>query len=55
MKELIDNERVVGLKLDSFHLEYFSTPIHFAGQYVAIYGYDEKFAYLVDTERNKVD
>lgn len=51
VKELIDSERVVGLKLDSFHLEYFSNPIHFAGHYVAIYGYDEKYAYLVDTEQ----
>lgn len=39
----------VGLKLDCFHLDYFSTKFHFAGHYVAMYGFDEKYAYLVDT------
>ena len=29
VKELIDNGRVVGLKLDSFYLEYFIKPFHF--------------------------
>jgi hypothetical protein len=41
----------VGLKLDCFHLEYFSTKFHFAGHYVAMYGYDDNDAYLVDTEQ----
>jgi hypothetical protein len=50
VKELLDQGRIVGLKLDCFHLEYFSQPIHFAGHYVAIYGYDNQFAYLVDTK-----
>jgi hypothetical protein len=49
VKNLIDSGKAVGLKLDCFHLEYFSNPIHFAGHYVAIYGYDDQFAYLVDT------
>jgi len=40
----------VGLKLDSYYLEYFSTKIHFAGHYVAMYGYDETHAYLIDTK-----
>ena len=43
--------KVVGLKLDCYHLEYFTNPIHFAGHYAAMYGYDEKFAYLVDTKQ----
>jgi hypothetical protein len=51
VKELLDHGKIAGLKLDSFHLEYFSKPIHFAGHYVAIYGYDDQFAYLVDTKQ----
>jgi hypothetical protein len=51
VKELLDKGKAVGLKLDSFHLEYFSKPIHFAGHYVAIYGYDDQFAYLIDTKQ----
>ncbi|MGB7326787.1 MAG: BtrH N-terminal domain-containing protein [Rubripirellula sp.] len=39
----------VGLKLDCFHLDYFKTKVHFAGHYVAMHGYDDTFAYLVDT------
>jgi len=41
--------KAVGLKLDCFHLEYFTSKIHFAGHYAAMYGYDDTFAYLVDT------
>lgn len=48
---LVDSGLAVGLKLDCFHLEYFSRPIHFAGHYVAIYGYDNTEAYLVDTQQ----
>jgi hypothetical protein len=51
VKELIDNGQVVGLKMDCYHLEYFSKPFHFAGHYAAIYGYDSEFAYLVDTDQ----
>lgn len=51
VKELLDKGQIVGLKLDCFHLEYFSKPFHFAGHYAAIYGYDDKYAYLVDTDQ----
>jgi hypothetical protein len=51
VKELIDNGQVVGLKLDCFHLQYFSRPFHFAGHYAAIYGYDNENAFLVDTNQ----
>lgn len=51
VRDLIDQGTPVGLKLDSFHLEYFSKPFHFAGHYVALYGYDESNAYLVDTKQ----
>jgi hypothetical protein len=51
VKQLLDNGQVVGLKLDCFHLEYFSKPFHFAGHYAAIYGYDNENALLVDTRQ----
>jgi len=47
----LDNGKVVGLKLDCYHLEYFTKKIHFAGHYAAMYGYDDKYAYLVDTDQ----
>ena len=49
--EPIDNGKVVGVKLDCYHLEYFSSKIHFAGHYAAMYGYDTEFAYLEDTDQ----
>ncbi len=49
VKEHLDNNTAVGLKLDCYHLDYFTNKIHFAGHYVAMYGYDEEYAYLVDT------
>ncbi|MBG6236000.1 hypothetical protein IWX76_002581 [Pedobacter sp. CAN_A7] len=51
VKELINKGQAVGLKLDSFHLQYFSNPFHFAGHYTAIYGYDNVNAFLVDTKQ----
>lgn len=51
VKKLLDSGQVVGLKLDCFHLEYFSNPFHFAGHYVAIYDYDKDNAFLMDTKQ----
>lgn len=51
VKDLVDAGMVVGLKLDCYHLEYFSHSFHFAGHYVALYGYDARRAYLVDTRQ----
>lgn len=51
VKDLLDKGQVVGLKLDCYHLEYFSNPFHFAGHYAAIYGYDNENAFLVDTKQ----
>jgi hypothetical protein len=51
VKKLIDEGQVVGLKLDCYHLEYFSRPFHFAGHYAALYGYDNENAFLVDTKQ----
>ena len=45
VKHLIDEGQVVGLKLDCYHLEYFSRPFHFAGHY------DKDYAFLVDTKQ----
>ena len=39
----------VGLQVDCFHLEYFSKPVHFAGHFVAAYGFDGRDVLLVDT------
>ncbi len=50
-KELLDNGNVVGLKLDCYHLEYFSRAFHFAAHYVAMYGYDDTTAYVIDTRQ----
>ncbi|MFD8414998.1 BtrH N-terminal domain-containing protein [Streptomyces sp. NPDC059650] len=47
----VDAGRPVGLQLDSYHLDYFRSKIHFGGHIVALYGYDERSAYLVDTAR----
>ncbi|MBK6266133.1 BtrH N-terminal domain-containing protein [Marivirga sp. S37H4] len=47
----IDKGIAVGLKLDCYHLEYFTNKIHFAGHYVSMYGYDDQWAYLNDTNQ----
>ncbi len=49
VKENIDSGIPVGIKLDCYHLDYFTNKIHFAGHYAVIYGYDENSAYLADT------
>lgn len=51
VKNNIDKNIAVGLKLDSYHLDYFADKTHFAGHYVAIYGYDDNYAYLIDTKQ----
>jgi hypothetical protein len=51
VKDKIDNNIPVGLKLDSYYLEYFTNKIHFAGHYIAMYGYDDAYAYVVDTQQ----
>ncbi|GAA1399031.1 BtrH N-terminal domain-containing protein [Kitasatospora putterlickiae] len=47
----LDAGRPVGLQLDSYHLEYFTSKVHFGGHVVAIEGYDAERARLVDTEQ----
>jgi len=41
--------RPVGLQLDSYHLDYFTAKVHFGAHFVAMRGYDDTHAYLVDT------
>jgi len=45
----LEQGKAVSLKLDCYYLEYFTNKIHFAGHYVAMYGFDKEYAYLVDT------
>lgn len=49
LKEKVDSNLAVGIKLDCYHLDYFTRKFHFAAHYVGMYGYDETYAYLVDT------
>lgn len=49
VRSSIDDGTPVGLQLDSHYLEYFGSRVHFAGHFVAMYGYDTGRAYLVDT------
>ncbi len=51
VKKHLDAGTAVGLKLDCYHLDYFTTKFHFAGHYASIYGYDDQFAYLNDTNQ----
>ncbi len=53
VKFFLDKGKAVGLKLDCYHLDYFTTKIHFAGHYASIYGYDYEFAYLNDTNNKE--
>lgn len=49
VKECIANNQLAGLQLDCYHLEYFSNKIHFAGHFAAMYGYDDRDGFLIDT------
>lgn len=53
--EYVDKGVPVGLKLDCYHLDYFTNKIHFVGHYVSIYGYDDTMAYLNDTNQQGRD
>lgn len=49
VKKNIDSGVPVGLQLDCYYLDYFAHKFHFGAHYVAMYGYDDHYAYLVDT------
>lgn len=49
--ELLDAGHVVGVSVDIYHLDYFSSRSHFSSHYVALYGLEDSVAYVVDTEQ----
>lgn len=51
LQSLLSEKKCVGLQLDSYYLDYFSTKVHFAGHFVSVFGYDEKQFFLVDTKQ----
>jgi len=50
LKKGISENRPTGLKLDMFYLNYIKNPIHFPAHYVVACGFDEKSAFLADTD-----
>lgn len=51
IEQPLSEGKAVGVKLDCYHLDYFTNKIHFAGHYATIYGYDKEYAYLNDTDQ----
>lgn len=49
ISDFIDNGTPVGLQVDCYHLEHFKHAFHFAGHFIAVYGYDFSHAYVFDT------
>ncbi|WP_093174491.1 BtrH N-terminal domain-containing protein [Sinosporangium album] len=49
LTEALESGSPVGLQLDCYHLGYFTTRVHFAGHFVAAYGFSATHAHLVDT------
>ena len=47
----VDAGQPVGVKLDMHYLDYFASDMHFAGHYVAVYGYDDDTVHVVDTRQ----
>ncbi|GAA4872500.1 BtrH N-terminal domain-containing protein [Paenibacillus vulneris] len=51
VRHCIDRGIPVGLKLDSYYLDYFTNKVHFAGHYAVLYGYNDEYAYMADTRQ----
>ncbi|PTM58750.1 BtrH N-terminal domain-containing protein [Desmospora activa] len=51
VRSCIDRGLPVGLKLDSYYLDYFTNNVHFAGHYAVLYGVDDEYAYMADTKQ----
>lgn len=51
MASFIDAGQPVAVKLDCYYLDYFDSDFHFAGHYVAAYGYDDDHIFVVDTNQ----
>lgn len=49
LQSLLSDKKCVGLQLDSYYLDYFTSKVHFAGHFVSVYGFDDDYFYLVDT------
>lgn len=47
----VDAGQPVGVKLDAYFLDYLTSPIHFAGHYLAVYGYDDEKVFIIDTDQ----
>jgi hypothetical protein len=45
----IDAGQPVGVKIDMFFLDHFELDQHFAGHYLAVYGYDDDYVYVADS------
>mgnify|MGYP001278391928 CR=1 FL=1 len=51
VRSFIERGIPVGLKLDSYYLDYFTNKVHFAGHYATIYGMDDEYAFMADTRQ----
>jgi hypothetical protein len=51
VRSCIESGFPVGLKLDSYYLDYFTNKVHFAGHYAVLYGVDDEYAYMADTRQ----
>ncbi|MCC3373764.1 BtrH N-terminal domain-containing protein [Cohnella sp. REN36] len=51
VRSFIERGIPVGLKLDSYYLDYFTNKVHFAAHYAVIYGMDDEYAYMADTRQ----
>ncbi|WP_159881547.1 BtrH N-terminal domain-containing protein [Paenibacillus puerhi] len=51
VRSCIERGIPVGLKLDSYYLDYFNNKVHFAGHYAVLYGIDDEYAYMADTSQ----
>ncbi|QMV41162.1 BtrH N-terminal domain-containing protein [Cohnella cholangitidis] len=51
VRHCIDRGIPVGLKLDSYYLDYFTNKVHFPGHYAVLYGYNDEYAYMADTRQ----
>jgi hypothetical protein len=51
VRSCIEQGIPVGMKLDSYYLDYFTNKVHFAGHYAVLYGIDDEYAYMADTRQ----
>lgn len=47
----VDQGIPVAAKLDAYYLDYFTTKIHFAAHYLAVFGYDDELVHVADTSQ----